>query len=408
MTATLVEHAQFVDIDGLPLASGLLYIGTNGADPVATAGVTTIFSDRALTTSIANPQTLETDGRSENKIWVSGKYSIQVNNEAGVQKFQDLDAGSASSGTSSLFITSIVGGDTITGSSDQAITSYTANQQYVFLTGSVNSGAVQVNWDDVGLVDVVKNNDQALVDGDFAANQVVILAFNETNNNMEWVNHNNKVVQFSEGTAVVAAATTDIWATDGNTLHITGTTGITSFGTAPNVGARRTLIFDGVVTLTNSTNLALPGGADFTTAAGDILEVYADTVSQFDVRIAKKDGTAVAVITPPITAVFTSSAQTITSAGSLTIAHGLGSQPILVMAFLTNLTAEFGYSIGDDTLVSIDRSSSTNGMSIVPDATNLNIRFGSNSTVFQILNKTTGANASLTNASWELTVRAFL
>lgn len=99
----------------------------------------------------------------------------------------------------------------------------------------------------------------------------------------------------SEGADVASASTCDIWSNeDGNTLHITGTTGITSFGTANNAGAWRKLIFDDAVTLTHSANLNLPNSSNFTTAAGDLLLVYADTTTQFDVFILKKNGQPVA------------------------------------------------------------------------------------------------------------------
>ncbi len=104
----------------------------------------------------------------------------------------------------------------------------------------------------------------------------------------------------SEGTAVASAATTDIWATDGNNLHVTGNTGpITSFGTAPRVGAVRWITFDSTPTLTNSANLKLAGAADYTAAAGDIMRVYADTLTQFDCLIFKADGKAVIATTIP-------------------------------------------------------------------------------------------------------------
>ena len=54
-------------------------------------------------------------------------------------------------------------------------------------------------------------------------------------------------------------------------MRITGTTTITSFGT--NYKGPRFLRFEGVVTLTNSSTLVLPGGANITTAAGDCLVV---------------------------------------------------------------------------------------------------------------------------------------
>ena len=104
---------------------------------------------------------------------------------------------------------------------------------------------------------------------------------------------NSQAVNFSEGSAVASAETTNIWVTDGNTLHVTGTTTITSFGTAPNAGAVRWVIFDGALTLTHGANLALPGSADITTAAGDVARVYADTTTQHDVQYFRIDGKSV-------------------------------------------------------------------------------------------------------------------
>ena len=97
----------------------------------------------------------------------------------------------------------------------------------------------------------------------------------------------------AEGTAVASAATTDIWGDTGNTKHITGTTTITSLGTAPQAGAHMWVIFDGALTLTHGANLSLPGSANITTAADDMAYVYADTTTQFDVVYFKKDGSAV-------------------------------------------------------------------------------------------------------------------
>lgn len=78
---------------------------------------------------------------------------------------------------------------------------------------------------------------------------------------------------FNQGTEqdLASAATTDIGAQLTNFLRITGTTTITSFGT--NYKGPRFLRFEGAVTLTNSSALILPGGANITTAAGDCLIV---------------------------------------------------------------------------------------------------------------------------------------
>lgn len=76
---------------------------------------------------------------------------------------------------------------------------------------------------------------------------------------------------FAQGTEidVASAATTDIGAPNSNFLRVTGTTTITSFGT--NYRGPRYLRFAGVVTLTNSSTLILPGGTNFTTSAGDVI-----------------------------------------------------------------------------------------------------------------------------------------
>jgi hypothetical protein len=65
---------------------------------------------------------------------------------------------------------------------------------------------------------------------------------------------------------IASAATTDIGVQNTNFLRVTGTTTITSFGT--NYRGPRFLTFAGAVTLTHSTSLVLPGGANITTAAG--------------------------------------------------------------------------------------------------------------------------------------------
>lgn len=98
-------------------------------------------------------------------------------------------------------------------------------------------------------------------------------------------------VIFAEGADVTAAATANIWATDGNTRHITGNTNITSFGTAPQAGTVMNVIFDGVPLLTHSANLNLNNnGSNIQIEAGDMAIVYADTTTQFSVFIIRKSG----------------------------------------------------------------------------------------------------------------------
>lgn len=71
---------------------------------------------------------------------------------------------------------------------------------------------------------------------------------------------------------IASAATTDLGTVTSQNVTVTGTTGITSFGTVA-AGTFRRLVFSGVLTLThNATSLILPQGGNVVTAAGDSLE----------------------------------------------------------------------------------------------------------------------------------------
>lgn len=75
-------------------------------------------------------------------------------------------------------------------------------------------------------------------------------------------------------TTVASAATVDLGAIDSRAVVITGTTAITSFGAGRN--REYLLRFANALTLTNGTNLVLPGGVDITTAAGDTCMATSD------------------------------------------------------------------------------------------------------------------------------------
>jgi hypothetical protein len=99
-------------------------------------------------------------------------------------------------------------------------------------------------------------------------------------------------IQQSEGATVTAATTTNIWATDGDTIHITGETQIDDFANAPAVGIWKHLIFDHGPQVTHGSGITVVGGTQ-TMAAGDHMYVYADAVDAFRAFISKADGTAV-------------------------------------------------------------------------------------------------------------------
>lgn len=155
-------------------------------------------------------------------------------------------------------------------------------------------------------------------------------------------------------------------------------------------------------------------------AAGDI--IYATGAAAF-ARLAK--GTAGQVLTmnsgatapewrsPTLPTGYASTGQTITSGGTLTLAHGLGATPRMIQGYLKCTTADLNYSVGDEVPVSGGQeaygSTVSVGVSIVWDSTNLTVRFGSNAGgAFAVLNKTTGTLGAITNGSWEFYVRAWI
>lgn len=102
-----------------------------------------------------------------------------------------------------------------------------------------------------------------------------------------------KSLWLAEGADVASASSCNIWgAADGNTVHITGSSTITTWGTAPQAGTVMFVIFDGAAPLTYNatTNKLNTNGSNYTTAAGDRGIVYAETPTSFVVTILPLDG----------------------------------------------------------------------------------------------------------------------
>lgn len=214
---------------------------------------------------------------------------------------------------------------------------------------------------------------------------------------------------------VAAAATVDLGAQTSALVRITGTGGpITSFGTA-DAGRVVKVRHSAAATLThNGTSLILPGAANITTAADHTYEAVSLGSGNWSVRAYQKaDGTA--VVAPSAVTKYTSSDQTITSGGLLTLAHSLGAAPFGINLELVCQIGELGYSAGD--VVSFGASSfiqdgttgANGGVAVYVDTTNVYVRVGSSVTPFAIQNKSTGAGgAGCTNANWKLRVKAWL
>ena len=93
----------------------------------------------------------------------------------------------------------------------------------------------------------------------------------------------------------ISSASPTVVDTDGDYFDIAGTTNFAAFTVV--AGRRFTAQFDGVLTMTHhATNLDLPGGANITTAAGDVAEFFATGTNTVQcVNYTRANGTPIAL-----------------------------------------------------------------------------------------------------------------
>lgn len=153
----------------------------------------------------------------------------------------------------------------------------TTTRKFLRQTGTGTNGAVPV-WDTILAADVPTLNQNT-------TGSAASLTTARTINGVSFNGTANINIEDRLGTAIASAATTTIGTAGlGETIHITGTTTITSFGTAATAGIRRTLIFDGALTIThNATSLICVGGVSIVTVAGTVIEVVAETTANWRV-----------------------------------------------------------------------------------------------------------------------------
>lgn len=187
MPSIISEHEQHIDSGGKPIVNGTIHIGARNTDPTLLANKITIYSDRALSTPLANPQATDADGRSVNKIWVPGRYSIVVQDSESAQQYSELDAGeNPETGISAL--TNVQGTNTITADGDPTIDTLLDQQAYIFRAAGGNTGAVTLQIDLTAAKSVLKQHDVALVSGDIEANQTIYVVYNALDDTFEMIN----------------------------------------------------------------------------------------------------------------------------------------------------------------------------------------------------------------------------
>jgi hypothetical protein len=260
----------------------------------------------------------------------------------------------------------------------------------------------------------------------------------------------------AEGTKA-SAATCDIGSVTEYRVKVTGTTAITSFGSVAN--SRKLVRFTAALTLThNATSLILPGGANITTAAGDVAEFASDGSGNWrcvsfmrasgapadnsvglaalehgtegdilfygpggaPTRLGKGDAGQALRMNAGATApswedevfkkVYESAELSITASSDTTLSHGLGAKPNAVWLKLICKTAEHGYSVGDEYPYPLGRVSNYTADGIVCKADDTQLKIRIIGSYPPAIGRFDGTYDSLllTAANWKMKVRAAL
>ena len=206
MAALIDAGTQFIDeTTGVVINNGYVYIGDDTLDPEANPQ--TIYSDRDLTVTITNPQRTGTDGRTVNKIWIANRFSIKVEDENNVQRYQELTNGETDqTGASSL--SNVSGTNTITADGTPTITALLDTQIFSFIAAGTITGAVTLQIDATSALAVLKYHDQPLIAGDIEANQAVTVIYNDTDTVFELISSTlNPQIQSITATVASSALT---------------------------------------------------------------------------------------------------------------------------------------------------------------------------------------------------------
>lgn len=146
-----------------------------------------------------------------------------------------------------------------------------------------------------------------------------------------------------KGADIASAATINLTTATGNFVHVTGTVTITAI-TIP-VGAQRTVVFDGVLTLTHGAALLLPSAANITTAANDRMIVRGDTAGAIVVDYIKASGLAVISTSAATQAQMEAATSNVVMATPLNVNWHPGVAKAWVMCGITgNILASYGVS----------------------------------------------------------------
>lgn len=286
---------QFADGNGVPYPGAKIFTYAAGSSTKQTT-----YTDSGGVTPNTNPIVLDSAGRTPQPIWLTTGLSYKLvlapstDTDPPVSPIWTLDAvtgindasTSVDEWTASGLTPTYVSGTSFTLAGDQTVAFHKGRRVKVTDAGGTKYGTIVSSVFGALTTVTIALDAAATLSNPTSAVSYSVLTSVDPGVSADMI--------YKKGTAVAAAATTDIWSIVGDYIHITGAGGpITSFGTAPYAGDERTLIFDSTPQVTqNATTLQLPGGVSVTMAAGDRMTVRADTtVNMIVTNITRAAGT---------------------------------------------------------------------------------------------------------------------
>lgn len=373
--------ARFFDANGDPLDGGLLYSYAAGTTtPLAT------YTDQGGLSANTNPIILDSSGSAN--VWLSNAaYKLVLKDSTGAITYWTED--------NITGVGVLIGNVTVNGT--LTVTGATTLQSSLAVTNNITAGGNLSITGSSTLTGPATTGTDLTVGEDLTVTATstltgVVTAGNAVNEHL--------------GTDIASASTVDLHSATGNTVSITGTVTITAVTLGQ--GERRLVRFDDALILTNGVGLILPTGANIITAAGD----YATFVGNNGiVEVSNyQRASGQALLAASFTKAFTSTYQTMSQAGALTLAHGLGTTPTLFQARIKCLTTEGGYSVGDIVPISMAGdvyASSPRGTFLTYDGTNIYVKFCNSTEFLGGINKSTGDVFYVTFANWQWQISAW-
>lgn len=259
---------KFFDNNGLPLNGGQLFTyGAGTTTPIAT------YVDSTGTTANTNPIIL--NSRGECNLWMLSNvgYKLVLEDVLGNTIW------SVDNIINAQLITLFGGTDS--GAPNAYLLNFTwpysayANGELIYwVPSNTNTGPSTLNVNGLGVIPIVNINGTPLGAGQIVAGVMTQVIYYQGNFQLLSIGNLVGVTlgTFGTETPIASAATTDLGTATAHVVLITGGVTITSFGSTASLAAPIYHVrFAAALTLTYSTNLVLPGGANIAVSAGDAL-----------------------------------------------------------------------------------------------------------------------------------------